>query len=71
MKILRIWLLVGLVAVAALGVLWATDVLVGDDLQDATRMTLSALIILAVAHYAWTLVRGRAGGPDKSDKPVP
>ena len=71
MRIVRVWLLAGLVAVAILGVLWAAGILGGNDLRDAARMTFSAIIILALAHYAWTLVRGRASGPDRTDKPVP
>lgn len=71
MKVVKVWLLAGLVAAAVLGVLWATDVLVGDDLSRAARTTLTAILILALAHYAWTVIRGHGPGPDRTDKPVP
>lgn len=71
MKVMKVWLLAGLTAAAVLGVLWATDVLVGDDLARAARMTLTAILILGLAHYAWTVIRGHGPGPDRTDKPVP
>lgn len=71
MNVIKVWLLIGLVAVAILGVLWATEALTTDRVLEAGRMALSAIIILALAHYVWSVVRGHSSGPDKTDKPVP
>ena len=38
MKVIRVWLLVGLVAVAMIGLLWATEVLTNDRAQEVGRM---------------------------------
>lgn len=71
MQVVKIWLLVLLVAAAVLGVLAVTDILTGQDLRDATRMTVLAIVVLASIHYAWTVVRGRANPADHTDRPVP
>ena len=71
MQVVKIWLLVLLVAAAVLGVLAVTDILAGQDLRDATRMTVLAIVVLASVHYAWTVMRGRANPADHTDRPVP
>jgi hypothetical protein len=71
MRVLKIWLLALLIAATVLGLLSVTDVLVGSDLRAAARMTVLAIIVLASAHYAWSVLRGRANPADHTDKPVP
>lgn len=71
MRIIKVWLLALLVAIAVLGVLSVTDVLGGQDLRDAARMTVLAVVVLGSVHYAWTVLRGRSNPADHTDKPVP
>lgn len=71
MHILKVWLLALLVAIAFLGVLSVTDVLEGQDLRDAARMTILVIVVLGSVHYAWTVLRGRSNPTDHTDKPVP
>ena len=71
MHILKVWLLALLVAIAFLGVLSVTDVLEGQDLRDAARMTILVIVVLGSVHYGWTVLRGRSNPTDHTDKPVP
>ena len=71
MRILKVWLFALLIAIAVLGVLSVTDVLEGQDLRDAARMTVLAIVVLGSVHYALAVLRGRSNPTDHTDKPVP
>ena len=60
-----------LIVLAVVGVLWMTEAVPRDDLQDVALKALGAILVLVLAGVAWSAMRGTTGTPDETDKKVP
>lgn len=51
--------------------LWVTDALPRDELRDMAPKAIGAVLILTLASFAWSAMRGAPHERDSTDKPVP
>ena len=71
MRIVKLGVLAALIVVTGLALLWVTEAVPRADLRDMAPKALGAVAILVIASYVWSILRGRTGAVDATDKPVP
>jgi hypothetical protein len=71
MRLAKLGALGALLVATCLGLLWITEAVPRDQLEDVALKALGAVAILVVAGFAWSAIRGRGAGADTTDKPVP
>jgi hypothetical protein len=71
MRAAKLGTVAALIVLAVAGVLWMTEAVPRDDLQDVALKALGAILVLVLAGVAWSAMRGAHGAPDETDKKVP
>ena len=71
MRAAKLGAVAALIVLAVVGVLWMTEAVPRDDLQDVTLKALGAILVLVLAGVAWSAMRGPTATPDETDKKVP
>jgi hypothetical protein len=70
MRSLKLGALGLLVVITGIMLLWVTDAVPRDDLKDIAPKAIGAVLVLVLASYVWSAMRGEPSG-DHTDKPVP
>ena len=71
MPLLKLGLAGAVIIAAALGLLWITEVLPGDEVSRIASWSFGGLIVLLLAAVALRAIRGDASPGAGSDQPVP
>lgn len=67
MKLIKVWLILGLLALSITGILWVLKILNAEQSADYAGKTIGVIAILAALSFAVSLVSGKSKAPETSD----
>jgi len=71
MKSLKVSALGLLVVLTGIMVLWITEAVPREELRNAAPKAIGVVLVLMLASFAWSTLRGAPPDRDHTDKPVP
>ena len=71
MRSLKLGALGLLIVLTGIMLLWVTEALPREELRDLAPKAIGAVLVLVLASFAWSTLRGTPSDRDQTDKPVP
>jgi len=71
MKPLKLGALSLLIVLTGILLLWVTEAVPRAELREMTPKAIGVVLVLILASYAWSVLRGEPTSTDHTDKPVP